>query len=105
MLISKKKITTIQEIEIYSNNVTYNLSDMYYKAIDKEKGYYKLHEMECKDALPIIKNAIKDLEAKPDEYKKLNPKNGWGTYEGLLRGLKDLEFIAAENPDAIIEVQ
>lgn len=32
-------ITAKREVEIYERNVTYNLADMYYKCIDKEKGF------------------------------------------------------------------
>ena len=83
-------ITAKREVEIYERNVTYNLANMYYKCIDKEKGFKKLDGMNCKEALPIINNAIKDMLNNADEYRKLNPKNGWGSYEGLLATLQEM---------------
>ena len=97
-------ITAKRETEIYEANVTYNLADMYYKCIDKDKGFRKLDGMNCKEALPIIENAIKDMLNNADEYRKLNPKNGWGSYEGLLKVLQEMRICCESNPDGKIEI-
>ncbi len=97
-------ITAKRETEIYESNVTYNLSKMYYKCIDKEKGFKKLDGMNCKKALPIINNAIQDMLNNADEYRKLNPENGWGSYEGLLKTLQDMRNCCESNPDGTINV-
>lgn len=97
-------ITAKRETEIYEDNVTYNLSKMYYKCIDKEKGFEKLDGMNCKKALPIINNAIQDMLNNADEYRKLNPKNGWGSYDGLLKTLQDMRNCCESNPDGKINV-
>lgn len=91
-------------VSIYDGNVTYNLADMYYKAIDKEKGFEKLNGMTCKEALPIINKAIKDMIDNQEEYKKLNPINGWGTYEGLLKIFQDMRNVCESNPDGVFEI-
>lgn len=93
-----------REVEIYEANVTYNLSDMYYKCIDKEQGYRKLDGMTCKNALSIINNSIADMLNNADEYRKLNPSNGWGSYEGLLAQLQQMRSCCESNPDGIIYV-
>lgn len=92
-------------VSIYDCNVTYNLAGMYYKAIDKEKGFKKLHNMSCETALPIINKAIKDMIENKEEYKKLNPKNGWGTYEGLLEVFQDMRNVCEQNPDGIFDIR
>jgi hypothetical protein len=97
-------ITAKREIEIYEANVTYNLADMYYKCIDTEKGYKKLDGMNCKDALPILNGAILDMLSNADEYRKLNPKNGWGSYEGLLKQMQEMRSCCESNPDGIIQI-
>lgn len=97
-------ITAKREVEIYERNVTYNLADMYYKCIDKEQGFKKLNGMNCKEALPIIYHAISDMLNNADEYKKLNPKNGWGSYEGLLVTLQEMRNCCENNSDGIINV-
>ena len=97
-------ISAKREIIIYDTNVTYNLADMYYKCIDKEKGFKKLDGMNCKEALPIINRAIQDMLNNANEYRKLNPKNGWGSYEGLLKALQEMRNCCENNPDGIINV-
>lgn len=97
-------ITAKRETEIYKDNVTYNLSEMYYKCIDKEKGFKKLDGMNCKEALPIINNAIQDMLNNADEYRKLNPENGWGSYEGLLSSLQEMRNCCENNPDGTISI-
>ena len=93
-----------REVDIYESNITYNLAPMYYKCVDKEKGMEKLNGMTCKDALPILNNAINDLIDNQTEYEKLNPSNGWGSYEGLLEELKKMKECCEENKDGIFEI-
>lgn len=95
-------VKAMKEVNIFEKNITYNLAPMYYKCIDKEKGLKKLDNMSCKKALPIINKAIADMLNNADEYRKLNPSNGWGSYEGLLVALQDLRNCCANNPDGII---
>lgn len=96
-------IRATREVEIFDRNITYNLSKMYYKCIDG--GFNALNGMSCKDALPILNKAINDLIDNQEEYEKLNPENGWGSYDGLLEVLKDMRNCCEENKDGIIEVE
>ena len=93
-----------REIILFETNITYNLADMYYKCIDKELGLEKLDGLSSKKALPIVKKAIKDMEDNKEEYKKLNPPNGWGSYDGLLRDLRNLKKSGEQIPDGVIEI-
>lgn len=93
-----------REVEIFDGNITYNLAPMYYKCIDKEIGFKKLNGMNCMEALPILNNAIADLIEHKEEYVKLNPDNGWGSYDELLKLLKDMRSCCEENKDGEIEV-
>ena len=93
-----------RETEIYETNITYNLANMYYKAIDKELGLKKLKGMTCEEALPIIKNAIDDMVKNKLEYEKFNPKNGWGSYDGLLRRFREIRNVCEDNPDGIFDM-
>lgn len=92
-----------REIYIYDSNVTYNLADIYYKCIDG--GFNSLNEKTCKEALPILNKAIENMLENEKEYRKLEPNNGWGTYDGLLQELRDLKICCEDNPDGIIEVE
>ena len=98
------EIIAKRDVAIYETNITFNLAKMYYKAIDKDLGLEKLKGMTCEKALPIINQAIKDMIDKKDEYKELNPSNGWGTYEGLLECFREMRNVCEENPDGIFEM-
>ena len=97
-------ISAKRTVEIYEANVTYNLSDMYYKCIDTEYGYRKLDGMKCDEALPILNNAIQDMITNAADYKKFNPANGWGSYDGLLKQMQQMRDCCEKNPDGIISV-
>lgn len=91
-------------VDVYEDNITYNLAPMYYKCIDIDGGLKALNGMKCKDAVPVLNRAIDDLIENKEEYEKLNPKNGWGSYEGLLKSLKSLRIACLENPSGKVEV-
>lgn len=93
-----------REISIYEANITYNLSSMYYKCLDKELGVEIFDKITCKEALPILQKAIEDLIDNKAEYEKLNPQNGWGSYEHLLITFIDMRKCCIDNPDGIIEL-
>ena len=93
-----------REVSILETNITYNLSDMYYKCVDKEKGLKIFDNMSCKEALPILQKAIEDLIDNKEGYQKLNPENGWGSYEGVLGTFLDMRKCCVDNPDGIIEL-
>ena len=97
-------IKVIRPVSIFEANITYNLSDMYYKCLDKESGLKIFDGMNCKEALPILQKAIEDLIDNKKEYKKLNPENGWGSYEYLLGTFLDMRKCCIDNPDGIIEL-
>lgn len=91
-------------VDVYEDNITYNLAPMYYKCIDINGGLKALNGMKCKDAVPVLNRAIDDLIENKEEYEKLNPKNGWGSYEGLLKSLKSLRIACLENPSGKVEI-
>lgn len=97
-IIAKRKVA------IFDTSITYNLAPIYYKAIDEELGFKKIKGMTCKKALPIIINAIKNMLDNKEEYIKLNPKNGWGSYDGLLENFKKMKECCENNPDGIFEM-
>ena len=71
---------------VFALNITHNLTDM-----AKEAGIYKhLWRPEAsgiKKARQLIKplsEALGLLESDPERFKKFNPDNGWGDYDGLV---------------------
>lgn len=92
--------------EVYDGNVTHNLGAMareagIYIALWRpdERGWEYAH-----DILPVLEAGLEDLKARPEHYKKFNPDNGWGTYEGLVEFVEAYTTACHEYPDAKIEV-
>ena len=83
-------------------NYTYNVAPMYQKAMGKTISDF--NNMKCKDAISILEKGVKEMEENPDVYKKMNPENGWGDYEGSLDYLKNFLKECRQNPECIIEI-
>jgi len=80
---------------LYEGNVTHNLNDM-----AMEAGIYyflwRPDEIQINRANQLIRPLTKGvqlLKKDPERFKKLNPKNGWGNYEGLVSLV--CEYLAA----------
>jgi len=98
---------------IESLDITYNLSEMYYLAIKNawleemmwehkwSLGWY-LNWKKMKDLKEFLIKLRNELESNPIEYKKLNPKNGWWSYDWLLKNLNKLIVAANECPECIL---
>lgn len=84
-------------------NATGNLIPMWSKAGCYD-ALYKSDGKEVWEILPALEIALKDLIAKPEEYKLLNPKNGWGDYEGAVEFLDNLLYTFRRYPKAIVRV-
>ena len=64
----------IDEIEV--GNHTYNVNNMYAKAMNIKSFSDALHNKKCSRAIPMLKKGIKKMIDNPKEYKKMNPPNG-----------------------------
>ena len=71
----------------YNCNYTYNVSRMWYKIYPDHNGMVYIDNMTCKEAIPILMNAIIKLLCNPDEFEEMNPENGWGDYDSFLQFL------------------
>ena len=52
--------------------------------------------------IPYLESGLKELLDNPDKYKKLNPKNGWGSYDGFVKFVQDYLAACKEHPDGEI---
>lgn len=75
-------------------NLTYNLSPMLWAA--GMPLWQELIGMRAKDAGKIWREVHRTLDADPIRFSKLNPANGWGTYEQAVRviGQAHLRIVA-----------
>lgn len=96
-------LTEKVETEVVSKNITHNVNKMWIEA-----GIYEaLYESEgktAKDIIPILIKGLENMVQNPSKYKKLNPTNGWGSYDGAVRWLTDLIIEFKDYPDGIIGI-
>jgi len=85
----------VEDIDSY----TFNVSEMYCKA-----GYCigNASGERCDIILPILHDLYKELKSNPEEYKKYNPLNGWGNYEGALKFLSHIIEACERHPSAYL---
>jgi len=91
---------------VFSGNITHNLNTMasaagIYKCLwrPEEAGVKKAH-----DLIAPLAIGLKRLRDEPDFFKGMNPDNGWGDYDGLVKWVEELLNACVENPDATISV-
>lgn len=91
---------------IYSNNITHNLGKMA-NAAGIYKYLWRPDEISITKAIELIeplRAGLVCLKAHPERFKKLNPENGWGDYEGLIAFVADYLAACEKNPTADISV-
>jgi hypothetical protein len=104
-------LTAIRPTIVFDGNITHNLNKMADEA-DLYKILWRPDELwPNRKAMPTAADIIGPLEyglarlkANPEKYRKLNPENGWGDYEGLVKFVEEYLTACRENPDATIEV-
>jgi hypothetical protein len=91
---------------VYDDNITHNLNKMadeagIYKALwrPEEINIYK-----AKDLIDLLREGLHVLKSDPERFKKFNPENGWGSYEGLVKFTQDYLNACYNYPDADIHI-
>lgn len=99
-------LTVIKPTEIYSANITHNLTKMadaagLYEPLWRpdEIGIIKAYQL-----LEPLSRGLESLKANPDYYRTFNPENGWGSYEGLVKFVEKYLEACGMNQDAAIQV-
>lgn len=107
-------LTKIMPTEVYSSNITHNLSKMA-NAVTLSNGF-TLYDIlwrpdECVPPYThagqlsdLLHEGWKELHSDPLKYKQYNPENEWGSYEGFVKFVKQYRDACIENPDADINV-
>lgn len=96
-------IKAVVPTDVYDGNMTHNVVPMW----DMAGIYDELYNSEgklAKDILPKLKYGREKMANNPEEFKKLNPKNGWGTYEGALLFLDEIITACETWPQGIIHI-
>lgn len=104
----------VMPTEVYSDNITHNLGKMATQVV--LSNGVTLYEIlwrpdECnppytkaREIADLLDEAFNILLSDPEEYKKYNPENGWGTYDGLVNFVYKYRNACWDNPDAEIGV-
>ena len=92
--------------EVFSANITHNLTNM---AEEADLYFYLWRPEECGkktagELLYPLRDGLHNLKIDPERFKKLNPENGWGSYEGLIKFVENYLNACYEYPDAEIIV-
>lgn len=91
---------------LFDANITHNLNHM-----ADEAGIYKAlwrpEEIGIEIAAQLIdplRAGLSLLKSDPERFRKLNPSNGWGTYEGLVRFVQKYLEACEAYPTAKVRV-
>jgi hypothetical protein len=92
--------------EVFSSNITHNLNKMadaagIYQPLWRpdEIGITKAHQL-----IGILAVGLTTLLGFPDKFKKFNPENGWGDYQGLVGFVTDYLNACQKWPNADVRV-
>ena len=99
-------LTQVQETEVYSSNITHNLNKMASQA-----GLYHvlwhpetLGVARAGELIPLLRGGLNVLLSDPDYFKSFNPENSWGTYDGLVKFVREYINACETYPNAKIGV-
>lgn len=85
--------------EYFDTNYTSNIAPMMYEANEGIGAWDKYKT--AGDLIPSLAKTIDRLEMEPDKYRAMNPDNGWGDYDRMLKHfLKPLLEACINNPKA-----
>jgi len=99
-------------VSVYSGNITHNLNSMA-AAVVLSNGLtlYQIlwrpdeHGLKfASEISELLDKAWNILLADPEKYKKYDPPNGWGSYDGLCNFVYRYRNACWDNPDAELRV-
>lgn len=108
-------LMVMQPTSVYSGNITHNLTKM---AAAVEIPYMggtvtlytilwrpeELQFTKAREIADLLDEGWNILLSDPEKFKKFNPENGWGSYEGLEKFVYNYRNACWDNPDAELRV-
>jgi hypothetical protein len=88
-------------VRLDSHNYTYNVAEMWYQIFPESRSFVDIDCLTGKESLIRLEQARIKLQLYPEDFKKVNPKNGWGSYESFLEFINNLIDDALEHPNYI----
>ena len=95
-----------EDIEIpgTESNYTFNVYAMLQLVFPGENGIYCMTGEPANYCIITLQQAIMRLEHDPPRYIALNPPNGWGSYEGCLKWLRNILSHCEQHPLATLRI-
>jgi hypothetical protein len=93
--------------EVFSRNITHNLTKMAAKAGIYEvlwRPYENLGITKAVECVPFLSIGLLELVCHRREYEALNSPNGWGMYEHFLPFVLDVLTACCDYPQATVKV-
>ncbi len=91
---------------VFSANITHNLNTMA-EAAGIYQHLWRPDELGitlARELIAPLREGLAQLIADPTTYEKHNPPNGWGSYDGLCRFVRNYLAACEEYPDAKVSV-
>lgn len=95
-----------QPVDVYWANITHNCGKM-----ASEAGIYQhlwrpeeLGITKASELIEPLAQGLFLLESDPERFKKFNPENGWGSYEGLVKFVKAYHKACIDHPNAELRI-
>lgn len=102
-----------QPVSVYESNITHNLGKMAGE-VSLSNGMtlydvlWRPDEQEglkfARDISELLDEGWNILLSDPEKYKRYNPENGWGSYDGLCNFVYRYRNACWDNPDAELRV-
>ena len=92
--------------DVHTGNVTHNLLPMAREAGLAEALWYPVENGldSAEKLIPILESGLSLLGSDPARFRQLNPENGWGDYNGLIKFVESYLSACKDNPDAVVSV-
>ena len=106
-------LMVVQPVSVFSGNITHNVGKMagevkLSNGMTLYEVLWRPDEQEglkfARDISELLDEGWNILLAYPEEYKKFNPENGWGSYDGLCNFVYNYRNACWDNPDAELRV-
>lgn len=94
-----------EEIKVLDvGSITYNVGDIFEKALGFRLG--KLYGMSARYAIPLLEAGLADMRdpEKQEEYIAMNPRNGFGSFDGARMFLLHMLENCKRHPVCVIKV-
>lgn len=99
-------LKTEDEGYVFDYNITHNLAKMASEAnlYDYLWRPYENGFETAEQIIPYLKEGLLELVCNEEHYSSFNPKNGWGSYDGLAKFVAKYLNACSNYPHAKIEV-